>query len=70
MCQEYYQADVHVSVDERMVKSKGRSGIRQFVANKPTRFGFKVWVLAESGTGYTLDFNVYTGKFYYNICYI
>ena len=46
-----------------MVKSKHRSGIRQFIANKPVRFGFKFWVLAESSTGYTLDFNVYTGKF-------
>ena len=57
-CKELYQCKVNVSVDERMVKSKGRSGIRQFIANKPVRFGFKLWVLAESDTGYTLDFNV------------
>ena len=61
-CKELYQCKVNVSVDERMVKSKGRSGIRQFIANKPVRFGFKLWVLAESDTGYTLDFNVYTGR--------
>lgn len=32
---ELYQAEVNISVDERMVKSKARSGIRQFIANKP-----------------------------------
>jgi hypothetical protein len=61
-CMELYQAKVDVSVDERMVKSKGRSGIRQFIANKPVRFGFKGWVLAESDTGYTMNFSVYTGR--------
>jgi hypothetical protein len=45
-----------------MVKSKGRSGMRQFIKDKPTRWGFKLWVLAESSTGYTIDFNVYTGE--------
>ena len=28
---------------------------------KPTRFGIKVWVLAEAKTGYILDFQVCTG---------
>lgn len=55
-CKSLYQADVYVSVDERMVKSRGRSGIRQFIANKPVRFGFKLWCLCESSTGYTIDF--------------
>ena len=61
-CKELYSADVNVSVDERMVKSKGRSGIRQYIKNKPVKFGFKLWVLAESNSGFTIDFNVYTGK--------
>ena len=53
---------MNVSVDERMVKSKGRSDMRQFIRNKAVRFGFKLWVMAESSTGYTLDFSVYTGR--------
>ena len=29
--------------------------------NKPTKWGFKLWVLADM-TGYTVDFDIYTGK--------
>ena len=45
-----------------MVKSRHRSGIRQFNKNKPTRWGIKLWVLADSLNGYTIDCNVYIGK--------
>jgi hypothetical protein len=30
--------------------------------NKPTKWGIKLWVLADSSNGYTIDFNVYIGK--------
>ena len=46
-----------------MVASKHKySGIRQFVKDKPIRFGIKLWVLACSLTGYTWNFFVYLGK--------
>ena len=45
-----------------MVKSHHRSGIRQYIKDKPTRWGIKLWVLADSSNGYTVDFNVHIGK--------
>ena len=42
-----------------MVKSKHCSGIRQYIANKPVKFGVKLWVLADSKNGYTFDFDIY-----------
>ena len=30
--------------------------------DKPTKWGLKLWVLADSTNGYTVDFNVYIGK--------
>ena len=45
-----------------MVKSHHRSGIRQYIKDKPTRWGINLWVLADSSNGYTVDFNVYIGK--------
>ena len=60
-CQEYYQPLQQLSVDERMVKSKARCKMIQYMKNKPTKWGFKLWVLADM-TGYTTDFIIYTGK--------
>lgn len=61
-CQDYFQCNKEVAVDERMVRSKHRSGIRQYNKDKPTKWGLKLWVLADSDTGYTYNFNVYLGK--------
>ena len=61
-CNILYQPNQNVSVDERMVKSRHRSGIRQYIKDKPTKWGIKLWVLADSETGYTCDFDIYIGK--------
>ena len=60
-CLELYQPLEQLSVDERMVKSKARSHFRQYIRNKPTKWGFKYWVLADI-TGFTCDFNLYCGQ--------
>ena len=57
-CTQLYQPLRELSVDERMVRSKARSHFRQYIRNKPTKWGFKYWVLADS-MGYTLDLNLY-----------
>ena len=44
-----------------MVKSKARTHFQQYLRNKPTKWGFKFWVLADP-TGYTVDFNLYCVK--------
>ena len=61
-CKPLYQPHQNVAIDERIVKSKHRSGIRQYIKNKPVKFGLKLWVLADSCNGYTYDFSVYAGK--------
>ena len=56
VCKSLYQPHENIAVDERMVKSKGRSGLCQFMANKPVRFGYKIWCVCDSQSGYTMDF--------------
>lgn len=51
-----------MSVDERMVKSKARFLFKQYIKNKPTKWGFKLWCLCDSESGYTVNFMVYRGK--------
>ena len=61
-CSELYTPREHVAIDERMVKSRHRSGFRQYIRDKPTKWGIKLWVLADSSNGYTVDFNIYIGR--------
>ena len=61
-CKKLYHPYQHVSIDERMVRNKGRFTFRQFIKDKPTRWGMKLWVMADASNGYTCDFEVYTGK--------
>ena len=51
-----------VAVDEAMIKFQGRSSLKQYMPQKPTKRGIKVWVLADSHNGYFWKFEVYTGK--------
>ena len=60
-CLSFYQPLQNLSVDERMVKSKARCHLIQYMKNKPCKWGFKYWVVADT-SGYTLDFDLYTGK--------
>lgn len=59
---EVYKPKQHLSIDEAMIKFKGRHHAVQYMPKKPIKWGFKVWVCAESDTGYCLQFDVYTGK--------
>lgn len=60
--QKIYEVNGFVTIDESMVKFKGRLAFRQYLPLKPTKWGIKVWVLAESSTGYVSNFQVYTGR--------
>lgn len=50
-----------LSVDESMIKFKGRSTLKQYQPKKPIKRGYKVWILANQ-RGYCQKFEIYTGK--------
>ena len=51
-----------LSIDESIIKFKGRVHFRQYLPSKPTRWGIKQFALCESKTGYALKFITYCGK--------
>ena len=57
-----YSPRRELSLDESMVKFKGRIFFRQHLPAKPTKWGIKEFILAEAKTGYALKSKVYTGK--------
>ncbi|CAC5407995.1 unnamed protein product [Mytilus coruscus] len=53
----------NIVVDERIVGFKERHVLKQYISNKKAhRWGAKLFVLAESRTGYTHQINVYKGN--------
>jgi len=61
--QEIYSLKREITVDECVVLYKGRYFfIRQFMPDKPVRFGIKVWVLASSKSRFVWKIKVYFGE--------
>ena len=60
--QNLFVPDRDDAVDESMVKYKGRSSTEQYMPQKPVEKGFKIWMLADSATGYVLKFTVMREK--------
>lgn len=50
-----------LAVDEMMIKFFGRLKIKQYIRNKPVRFGIKVWALCGAD-GFVFDCDIYRGK--------
>ena len=50
-----------VVIDEMTIAFKGRSVLKQYNPKKPDKWGFKVFVLSESKSGYVLDWTLYRG---------
>ena len=50
------------SVDEHMCKFKGRSSMKQYIKNKPIKWGFKYWYRCDSNTGYVYQLELYLGR--------
>ncbi len=57
-----YNPHEELSIDEAMIPFKGRLSIKQYRKDKPTKWGIKVFVLADARNGYTVRLQVYTGK--------
>lgn len=57
-----YNLHKEVSIDEAMIRFKGRSSLKRYMPKKPIKQGIKVWMLADGVNGYVSSFDVYTGK--------
>lgn len=58
-----YRAEAsHQSIDEFMVKFKGRTSMKQYVPIKPVKVGMKGYCRADADTGYVYAFYIYQGQ--------
>ena len=59
-CRQILLEEVHL-IDEQIIPTKGCSSIKQYLLNKPNKWGMKVW--GRCGiSGVVYDFEVYSGK--------
>ncbi|KAI2645648.1 PiggyBac transposable element-derived protein 4 [Labeo rohita] len=61
-CKSFYHPRRNLAVNERLVACRANTGLSRHTKVKPTKLGFKFFVLSDSSNGYTVDFSVYTGK--------
>ena len=50
------------SIDKHIVKFKGRSGMKQYIKNKPIKWDFKIWYRCTCETGYLCQLDLYLRK--------
>ena len=60
--QSSYKPSRDVAVDETMVGFRGCFGAKQYMPNKPVKYGIKAFTMADSKNGYVLNVLSYTGR--------
>ena len=50
------------SIDEHVVKFKGRSGMKQYIKSQLIKCGFKFWFRCSSKSGYLHQMDIYLGR--------
>ncbi|UYV75793.1 hypothetical protein LAZ67_13001372 [Cordylochernes scorpioides] len=61
-CKTMYHPGEYLTVDENIIPFKGRCTFKQYLPNKPTKYGIKIYVLCCSGTSYVVNLEIYAGK--------
>ncbi|KAK2578806.1 hypothetical protein KPH14_012835 [Odynerus spinipes] len=57
-----YTLNENISIDESLMRYKGRLIYKQFNPSKRARFGLKIYKLCEAKTGFCSKFKIYTGE--------
>ena len=61
-CKKHYYRRREVSIDDWMIGTKRKIGFGWYLPLKPTKWGKKVWVMADAVTGYCCNLQIYTGR--------
>ena len=58
----HYIMDRDLSLDEGVIPSKNRLSFKQYLKDKPTKWGLKTFMVCESNTGYIFNIEIYVGR--------
>ncbi|XP_059174346.1 piggyBac transposable element-derived protein 4-like [Physella acuta] len=60
-CEANYTPGTGCTVDESLLAFRGRCSFKQYIPNKPSKYGIKIYVLADSKTFYSVSSKIYMG---------
>ncbi|KAK9704463.1 Transposase IS4 [Popillia japonica] len=52
----------YVTIDEKLETFRGRYSFRQYIPNKPAKYGIKIFAVVDARTFYVLNQEIYVGK--------
>lgn len=50
------------TIDEKLESFRGRCSFRQYIKNKPAKYGIKIFLLTDARNFYTCNFEIYVGQ--------
>lgn len=61
-CQASYNVGAFATIDEMLEPFRGRCRFRQYIANKPAKYGIKIYAVADSKTFFTVNMEIYPAR--------
>ncbi|UYV75481.1 hypothetical protein LAZ67_13000377 [Cordylochernes scorpioides] len=61
-CKKLYTPGEYNTIDQKLIPFRGRCGFRQYMPNKPAKYGLKIYTISDARTFYTFNFEIYCGK--------
>lgn len=61
-CKQTYTPSQYLTIDEKLESFRGRCAFKQYMPNKPAKYGIKVQALVDARSYYVVNFEVYAGK--------
>jgi len=62
LCKSLYLVGSAVCIVEKLLPFRGRCGFRQYMPEKPSKYGIKIWMMCNCATKDMMNVKVYLGK--------
>lgn len=61
-CKSAYTIGENATIDEKLEAFRGRCGFKQYIPNKPNKYGIKIFALVDANMFYVSNLEVYVGQ--------
>lgn len=60
-CKAVYSPSEYLTIDEQLPSFRGRCSFKQYIPNKPSKYGIKIFALVDARCFYVVNMEVYVG---------